>query len=144
MELDGMVNQYRLLSELFPKQARRWESIARCHMQLIFRAASTHLSLVTDHLANRETVTRIRAELISKAMADKEKRLMDKLQELVTPHQEWRPVTLNQNYQKLVFDSNSLGLHSAPPDIDLKNRHAMQQYVLTLNHLQNYYDVSAV
>jgi GTPase SAR1 family protein len=144
MESAGMVNQYPLLTRLFKEQVKKWESIAKRHVRIIFTTVSQHLSLVFEHLAGQDTAARLQGELIRKSMNIKENDLFAKVEELVAAYLYWNPVTLNPYYTQHVFDANSDLLRNLPKANDMMHSKAVEQYALILSHLSTHYNVSPI
>jgi hypothetical protein len=144
MSLEGMVDQYPLVASLFEEQSEKWEKIAQRHVGDIYDAILRHLYLVVDYLASRDTARKIQSELVWKPMAAKQKQVIDKVRELVAPYQTWRPLTMNPMYGQFVYKEQTDILQSVPlpASNDLRQKQAMEQYTLVLNHLEIYYLVT--
>ena len=141
--LGGIVDQYRLVELLFKEQTAKWEAIALSHVNKIYSMVVSHLCLVANHLASKDTANKITTKLIMKPMNQKRLQMIAKVREVVAPHREWRPITRNTAHWDLVYNRGSSTLsHVETGDhAPLLEVQANLGYALTLNHLEAYYKV---
>lgn len=168
---EGMVHEYQLVEQLFEEQATKWEAIAKRHIRLIYDTALEHVNDVAYYLASSDTAAKIQSEILRKGMIEKNARMIAKVEELVAPYQNWKPLTMNSTYWDQLSRSESLpmlqfgqptaqsggfgqssapsgafgqsgGLFgSSPPKENPRTVQAKPRYAACLNHLQTYYKV---
>jgi len=97
MELIGSPN-LRLVRDLFLDQSRPWRALATEHLENVLQVVIAHLSTVSDNVAPPETAAALRREIIYDAMDSRHKRVMEKLEELLKPHEKGHPITYDLSY----------------------------------------------
>jgi GTPase SAR1 family protein len=98
-ELLGSPN-FRLVRDLFLDQSRPWRMLAKKHLESVLQCVTEHLSHVSEYVAPPETVAALRREVLFNAMHNREKRVMDKLEELLKPYEKGHPITYDLSYIK--------------------------------------------
>ena len=92
-ELPGTFNPM-VIAELFSEQCQPWKRIAGAAEQRVLQVVHEVIRDVVEHVAAKDSVEAI-FQTISAALEPLKCRLHDKFQELLTPHYEGHPITLN-------------------------------------------------
>jgi GTPase SAR1 family protein len=97
IELIGSPN-LRLVRDLFLDQSRHWRALAIEHLENVLQIVIAHLSTVSDSIASPETAAALRREVVYDAMDSRHNRVMEKLEELLKPHEKGHPITYDLSY----------------------------------------------
>jgi GTPase SAR1 family protein len=97
VELIGSPNLL-LVRDLFLDQSRRWRALATEHLENVLQVVNAHLSAVAENVASPETAAALRREIIYDAMASRHNQMMEKLEELLKPHEKGHPITYDLSY----------------------------------------------
>jgi hypothetical protein len=102
-ELPGTFNPL-VVGVMFSAQCEPWARIARRHVETVSGYAKATLTTTLQHVADRETATRLIASLLNPAFAILEGTVENKLLELLQPQTNGHPITYNhyltENIQK--------------------------------------------
>ncbi|OJJ42163.1 hypothetical protein ASPZODRAFT_77515 [Penicilliopsis zonata CBS 506.65] len=96
-ELPGTFNPM-IVGELFLEQCRPWETMARRHILTTWQAAERFLWLLIRHISDEATSVVLFAEVISPALDQLRKVLVQRCEEILEPHQKGHPITYNHYF----------------------------------------------
>lgn len=97
MELIGSPN-LRLVRDLFRDQSRPWRVLATEHLDNVLKVVTAHLSAISNNVASPETAATLRREIVYDAVYRRQKRVAEKLDELLKPHEKGHPITYDLSY----------------------------------------------
>ncbi|RYP17711.1 hypothetical protein DL765_004389 [Monosporascus sp. GIB2] len=108
-ELPGTFNPM-VVADLFVEQSQLWESIAREHVDKVWRAARDFVDLVVAHIADSSAAGSLKQEIFQPAMKELLSQMRAKTTELPLPHQTGHPITYNpcftETLQKVHIERN--------------------------------------
>ncbi|EXJ71691.1 uncharacterized protein A1O5_05499 [Cladophialophora psammophila CBS 110553] len=121
-ELPGIFNP-GVIGELFRRQSERWEEIIHRAREKMLRATEETIDHALGHVTDPRTAQAIQLYLVQPRMDEIRKGLYEKTNEVLRPHQEDRPMTLNHSFIK-----------------DLQKRRRQETRRLMAEKLANFFD----
>lgn len=102
-ELPGTFNPL-IVGEMFSTHCKPWPDLAKSYANTVFDVSRATLIAALRHVADGETASRLITNLLNPAFDELGSSVETKLQELLGPHVEGRPITCNryltENIQK--------------------------------------------
>lgn len=96
-ELPGMFNPL-IIEDLFREQSKKWELIAREHLQNMELLVRTFLEIILSQLADGNTCAAIFREVVKPSIDEKFRKAGEKLDEVLDQHQKGHPTTYNHYF----------------------------------------------
>lgn len=100
-ELPGMFNPL-IVGEIFREQSKKWELLAREHLQEMELLVKSFLELTLSFLTDKNTFAKILREVVDPSIDDKFRKAGEKLEELLEPHQKGHPITYNHYFTETI------------------------------------------
>lgn len=111
-ELPGMFNPL-IIEEVFREQSKKWEFLAREHLQNTELLVRTFLEVTLSQLADANTSEAILREVVKPSIDEKLRKAGEKLDEVLDQHQRGHPITYNhyfteniQNMRRKVLEND--------------------------------------
>jgi hypothetical protein len=101
-ELPGVSNPL-LVGSLFRLQSQPWENIASNHLDTVWKAVKQFLETLLEHLTDEKTCNQILIHVIDPAMETRHKLLKQKLEELLRPHRDYDPLSIDPLFARNIW-----------------------------------------
>jgi hypothetical protein len=170
-ELPGISNSL-LIGSLFHQQCEPWKHIASNHLLQVWKAVKQFLEILLDHLTDTKTCNQLFNHVIEPVMQSRRDAVRAKLEELMTPHQDFDPIDIDPHFARKIWsirqkrvtrpiaemirkdirDSNRKGKNTIPSVDDIVDRIHAPDSLLddkygsneTFEFMQLYYDVRSL
>ena len=100
-ELPGTFNP-DIIGDLFHDQAKRWEPIMQLAREQLLKSTEMTIDLLLKHVVDETTAQAIQLYLIRPKMKTVSCSLSEKVDEVLRPHLQGRPLTFNQSFIKTI------------------------------------------
>lgn len=141
LELPGMP-QPRLVGKLFKQQSERWKRITEVHVAHIFDITKQFVEDLLNHVAGGKTSAGLLSEVVDPVFESREKALQRKLEEVLKPYTNERPLTLNTKYITNM-NRNSTGKGLLPTGVLADHTDGeIQSCQRIIESMQAYYDIA--
>jgi len=137
-ELPGTFNPM-VVADLFVEQSQPWESIARKHIDKVWRAVSDFVDIVLVHIADSSSARSLKQEIFQPAMKELLSQMRAKTTELLLPHQTGHPITYNHYFTE-TLQKVRLGRSRKHPEEVLRNFFGVSD--LGPSYLDGHHDLS--
>ena len=100
-ELPGLFNPM-IVADLFREQSKPWDSLARHHLNCVWKSTRLFLDLLMSHVADDSTSHALLSQVIDPLMDAKLVRMNEKLDEILTPYKVRHPITYNHYFTETI------------------------------------------
>lgn len=92
-----------VVGEIFRQQSKPWEAVARKHLDAIYKAVHAYVEESLSSDMSTETFSALMQELIQPELERRQKRVDEKLKELLVSYREGEPVTYDPTFEQDIY-----------------------------------------
>ncbi|KAK5102488.1 hypothetical protein LTR70_000344 [Exophiala xenobiotica] len=142
LELPGLP-QPRLVGKLFKQQSEKWKTITQVHVDHIFDTTKQFVEDLLTHIAGGKSSAALLSEIVDPDFEAREKFLRRKVEEVLKPYTNEKPMTLNTNYvSSLQSASNADEISKSGPWLKQHTEGEVQSGRKIIESMQAYYHIA--
>lgn len=142
LELPGLP-QPRLVGKLFKQQSEKWKTITQIHVDHIFDTTKQFVEDLLTHIAGGKSSAALLSEIVDPDFEGREKFLRRKIEEVMKPYTNEKPMTLNVNYISNLKSASNVDEISKPgPWLMQHTEGEIQSGRRIIESMQAYYDIA--
>lgn len=142
LELPGLP-QPRLVGKLFKQQSEKWKTITQIHVDHIFDTTKQFVEDLLTHIAGGKSSAALLSAIVDPDFEAREKFLRRKIEEVLKPYTNEKPMTLNVNYISNLKSASNVDEISKPgPTLMQHTEGEIQSGRRIIESMQAYYDIA--